>query len=513
MKEDKSSNAILIVLIIFVAIAIFTFQQDDDLLPKDSAITTYDGYDYSYDDEESDFEKWLKTNGQILSSNSFYEEDEQNLDNWFNYADNSKANEQKNNRSSETNNNLTNNISYNPYTNNYSNNSNQENANVNNDFNNSIYNNINNEENNSNYNVLPGNPEPISTQKNILKYYYSQLDSNQQSIYAEIEKGCSKNQSTIKIDKAKIDDFTIASYAISMDHPEFFWTSSYSFKMTSDNKVVEVTYSVPSNIENTLYMIDTKANQILKEMSSKGIVYDKDKVRYFYEWIINNTDYEDNSDAQNITSVFITNKSVCAGYSRAFLYLCQKANIECAYVSGYTKNNEKHAWNLVKLGNNYYWVDTTWGDPVYAGETSSKINYNYFLVDDNELFKNHVIEYSIDMDLKHPVNKKFTYPKCLDDSLNYYKLNGSYFEEYNLVSVSRYIQDKFKKNIYDGIEFKFKEKYQYDAFIYDFLQKENAHIFDDVKAVNSKFHGTVSISYETIESANYIKVYVTLTRS
>ncbi len=226
MKEDKSSNAILIILILFVIVAIFTFQKDDDLWPEDSVTTTYDGYDYSFDDDESDFEKWLKTNGQILSSNSFYEE-EQDFDNWLknadnlmdndtNNADNLNDNKQKDDKSSNTKySSLSNNTLYDPRTNSYSSiNSNREISNLNNDFNNPINNNINNnqnEENGSNNIATKDEFETVSTRTNILKYYYSQLDSNQQSIYAEIEKGCSKNQSTIKIDKAKIDDFTIAS--------------------------------------------------------------------------------------------------------------------------------------------------------------------------------------------------------------------------------------------------------------------------------------------------------------
>ena len=47
-------------------------------------------------------------------------------------------------------------------------------------------------------------------------------------------------------------------------------------------------------------------------------------------------------------------KSACNGYSRAFNLLARKAGIPSIKVI-----NDNHAWNVYKIGNKYYEIDTT----------------------------------------------------------------------------------------------------------------------------------------------------------
>jgi len=383
-------------------------------------------------------------------------------------------------------------------------------------LNNDLYSNYNNDISNENtigkYNNNIDNVIQENDSSSYKKFYYSQLNDIQKNIYLKIEKGCQNHQKSIKLDKVGREDMTIASYAISMDHPEFFWTRKYSFDIINDEYVTNIYYEIPDDVDMLVSSIDSKVNSIFEEIVSQNIENNYDKIKFFYEWIINNTEYGERSDSQEITSVFVNNTSVCAGYSKAFLYLCQKADIECAYVSGYTNQNEKHAWNLVKLGDNYYWIDVTWGDPVYAGEKDNRINYNYFLVDDSDFFTNHIIERGVESSWDYNINKTFEFPNCTDDSLSYYKSNGSYFNTYDSFLISSYIKDKFRNGIYQNIELKFNDSEQYNSFLYEFIEKDNARIYEDVKAVNPMFYGTISISYETIESANYVKISIDLVK-
>lgn len=56
-------------------------------------------------------------------------------------------------------------------------------------------------------------------------------------------------------------------------------------------------------------------------------------------------------------------RGICGGIAFAFRTLMESLNIECIVVNGYLKNKQglMHAWNMVKVNNQYYHVDATYG--------------------------------------------------------------------------------------------------------------------------------------------------------
>jgi len=130
-------------------------------------------------------------------------------------------------------------------------------------------------------------------------------------------------------------------------------------------------------------------------------------------------------DNQNICSVFIGKRSVCAGYARATQYLLETMGIFATYVPG-SSMDEDHAWNLVSCDGEYYYVDATWGDPVFTQQEDvpelsqeDMINYDYLCCSDAQLFKTHTLSEAITM------------PECTSDKYNYYIMQGMYYEEYD----------------------------------------------------------------------------------
>lgn len=71
----------------------------------------------------------------------------------------------------------------------------------------------------------------------------------------------------------------------------------------------------------------------------------------------------------------IEQSAVCEGYARAAQLIFSLTGMDSYYVTGDTSEGG-HAWNLVKVGKDYYQLDVTWNDTTYQPDM-------YFLVTDS----------------------------------------------------------------------------------------------------------------------------------
>ena len=114
------------------------------------------------------------------------------------------------------------------------------------------------------------------------------------------------------------------------------------------------------------------ANMFYDANCSAG-VYDgmsaKDAVIKINNWICNKVTY-----TQGYTSAedALNGQAQCCGYAKLFYYMCKNIGVECSYITGCVYSSDIsstscpdcHAWNQVKLGGNWYYVDVCWNDTV-----------------------------------------------------------------------------------------------------------------------------------------------------
>lgn len=165
------------------------------------------------------------------------------------------------------------------------------------------------------------------------------------------------------------------------------WQCSISYYQKGSDYYIDFNYDLE-------YYINARQEAELKEELSAlmGLLDIDDKTNYekvkaIYTYMTSNISYdyehlEDDSYLLKQTdyAALIHGTSVCQGYAMLFYRLCLEYGIDCRIISG-VAGGGLHAWNIVKLGNQYYNIDSTWD----AGYDTTE----YFLVGKTYFEKTH----------------------------------------------------------------------------------------------------------------------------
>lgn len=266
------------------------------------------------------------------------------------------------------------------------------------------------------------------------RYYYSQLDENRQMIYRELVQGIAEHQETI-ITKGGDPDVTAEVYGwVYMDYPEYCWingashVTGYGEPKNYCEVVPEYTISA-EEITGRQSQIKGAGNDFLSDIDRS--MDDYGKIKAVFEKCIRQIDYvKDAPENQTLYSGLVNGQTVCAGYARTFQYLMNRLDIPVIYVTGTTDTGEAHGWNIVKCGDNYYNVDVTWGDPVFAEGESGEYNlpddliyYDFLCVSDAEFSDTHQADANLPL------------PACNADDLEYYRQIGRYMDTFDATQI------------------------------------------------------------------------------
>ncbi len=319
-----------------------------------------------------------------------------------------------------------------------------------------------------------------------------------QVLCEEFYKALSQFQSVITFNK-KVDVRNIEA-AISMlerGYPEIFWLDGYSVRYNND--FAEVTFKIINNYKtDALKKMSAAMYQKVKAIvktANKPTAYDK--ILTVHDYLVAHTVYDKPKTAgrslrHTAYGCLVEGKAVCEGYSRAFQLLMKPLKIECGMCSGIAKK-EKHGWNYVKLGLNYYWIDVTWDDPVYQKKSSGFekwTQHNYFLINDEMLFRTRKL------DKDNPF-----VPSCRSVKDNYFVRNKLFFKDYKFSEIDNLLTAHVK----DGrIEMMFQSKRDLQNVVKDLFDKKNfwnAKIFE---SKNGRKGG--SVNYQTDEDLYILRI-------
>ncbi|MCR5143688.1 MAG: hypothetical protein K6B67_00100 [Lachnospiraceae bacterium] len=301
-------------------------------------------------------------------------------------------------------------------------------------------------------------------------YGYSHLKDEEKKVYDQMLDCILKHEEKTTLTTLDIEVVHKVFKIMMADHGEIFWVSGYTYNTYSIFGKVTSVEIAPNYIfsQEEVLQYQQEVDEVVVSWLSGISVNDSDydKVKYVYETLINNVDYAiESENNQNILSVFIGRSTVCQGYSCAAQYMLRELGISSMIVSG-VANDENHAWNLIQMDGEYYYMDLTWGNSKYMSKqdiTTKHINYEYMATTTEEILKNHVIEMDIAM------------PECTATENDYFHHEGLYIDSFDkdrvgeLLAVAWYRGD-------ESISIKMSSREVYDEVL-NYLIGESA-IFD-----------------------------------
>lgn len=229
----------------------------------------------------------------------------------------------------------------------------------------------------------------------MIDYYYEQLNFTERRIYKSIYVSIVNKESYVYIAHIKKENLEKIYIGISYDHPEIYYvdfsTVNYEIDSCRIRLIFEYLFS-----RGILAIIENKTNQeierIVSAMSSnsgKGIIqieksihdYMVNSISYDYEALRNKSM---NRCSFNIYGVINNRLAVCEGIAKFVKLTLNKLGIECFICGGKcTLENEKiedHAWNIIKIEEDYYHIDVTWDIRKDDAQNKRIVSYDYFLL-------------------------------------------------------------------------------------------------------------------------------------
>ena len=277
------------------------------------------------------------------------------------------------------------------------------------------------------------------------RYYYHQLNKQEQAIYKAFYKGVMSHQKIIPIPvrgEFSRDSFERIFMAMTRDNPLIYFLNQTTCSTAKDcfgnNAICPQYFFSKEKVKEYNRKIEKVVNELVGYLKLLECS-DYEKELRIHDWICQHIEYDDEGAdkdkisrviaSHNILGVFAFHKAQCEGIAKAMKVLLNAVDVKCIVVTGDSIKSGQcvpHAWNIVDIDGEPYQLDVTWD---IGTVKSRKILYDYFNLPDSL------------MNLEHrPEN---TLPKCNKSSANYFvKAKCDFHTHYGLL---RYIQKQVEQ--------------------------------------------------------------------
>lgn len=335
------------------------------------------------------------------------------------------------------------------------------------------------------------------------EYYFKQLTEEEQRVYRELLKGIRAREKEFYLTISDDDSIDRSYHAVLKDHPEIFWVHNREkiYKTTYSDSDYCVFTPGYTYTDSEIDEIQTAMEQSFQEVRAliPEDAGDYEKVRIVYTYVIDHTQYQTGEDDQSIAGVFWKKSAVCAGYAGAVQYLLERLDIPCIYVDGSTKGStEGHAWDIVKIGQEYYYVDATNGDqPDFLNGDAAQLEEHKTIIYD------YLCPFPEEYEKTYTPSEELTVPACTAKDLDFYVLNQGYFEDYSWQD----IYDYCKMRLDNGaavVRFKFGSQEAFSEACQELLDDG---VVQNVAQYYMKLHVLGQVEYHYGVMDNFYTIY------
>lgn len=335
------------------------------------------------------------------------------------------------------------------------------------------------------------------------EYYFKQLTEEEQRVYRELLKGIRAREKEFYLTISDDNSIDRSYHAVLKDHPEIFWVHNREkiYKTTYSDSDYCVFTPGYTYTDSEIDEIQTAMEQSFQEVRAliPEDAGDYEKIRIVYTYVIDHTQYQTGEDDQSIAGVFWKKSAVCAGYAGAVQYLLERLDIPCIYVDGSTKGStEGHAWDIVKIGQAYYYVDATNGDqPDFLNGDAAQLEEHKTIIYD------YLCPFPEEYEKTYTPSEELTVPACTAKNLDFYVLNQGYFEDYSWQD----IYDYCKMRLDNGaavVRFKFGSQEAFSEACQELLDDG---VVQNVAQYYMKLHGLGQVEYHYGVMDNFYTIY------
>ncbi|MFE3577019.1 transglutaminase domain-containing protein [Lysinibacillus sp. NPDC059133] len=224
----------------------------------------------------------------------------------------------------------------------------------------------------------------IATANSIESLQY-QIQQQVMQLTTEFDIHYTGNTTEIKDELSELIKYAIQDPYIYANISSFKW----KYDGYTNNIVIRFEFTYHLSQEEEVFVEQTLTN-IIAPMHGLS---ELQKIQAAHDFIVLSAEYSKETEGSPYSpyTLLTEKKGVCQAYALVLYRMLEMQGFEVQYVPGKV-GEQLHAWVLVKLDNAWYHIDVTWDDPL--PDRKGEVRYNYFLVSDRQLAKDHSWDYT-----------------------------------------------------------------------------------------------------------------------